>query len=222
MGSVQHEDQGPSVTLPQGTVRGIVRHEHFPHPVECFMGFPYAQPPVGDLRFRPPVAVKPSSDMIDAFEYGIAAPGKQLLENRISLTYGESCLSVNVFRQIPKSDSGTLLPVAVYIHGGAFNRGNSSMHDTASMVGWSEEAFVAVSFNYRLGALGWIASTKAKEEGILNLGLQDQFLLLEWVQDNIGHFGGDRNNVTLIGLSAGAYSVRSPLLRSQQSAVSIC
>lgn len=81
------------------------------------------------------------------------------------------------------------------------------MQDTASMVAWSEEPFIAVSFNYRIGALGFVASTKAAEAGALNLGLKDQILLLGWVQDNIHHFGGDRNNVTLMGLSAGGHSV---------------
>lgn len=174
------------------------------------MGFPYAEPPVGDLRFRPPVKVKPTNTTIDAVAYGSAAPGKPLIPPRIPLVYSEDCLTANVFRPIRKSGDTTLLPVLVYIHGGAFNRGHSSMQNTASMVAWSEEPFVAVSFNYRLGALGFLASSKAKEEGILNLGMQDQRLLLEWVQENIHHFGGDKGNVTLMGYSAGSITVSLP------------
>ena len=100
-----------------------------------------------------------------------------------------------------------LLPVAVYVHGGAFNRGTASMHDTASMVSWSAAPFVAVSFNYRLGALGFLPCAAAAADGALNLGLRDQILLLAWVRDNIARFGGDPGCVTLFGLSAGAHSV---------------
>ena len=74
-------------------------------------------------------------------------------------------------------------------------------------VSWSEKPFLAVSFNYRLSALGFMPSRLSAEEGILNLGLWDQILLLEWVQENIAAFGGDKTNVTLLGVSAGAHSV---------------
>ena len=94
----------------------------------------------------------------------------------------------------------------VYFHGGAFNRGSAKSHDTAAMVAWADP-FVAVTFNYRLGALGFLNSALAADEGILNLGLHDQVLLLQWVQENIEAFGGDPEQVTLMGLSAGAHSV---------------
>lgn len=81
------------------------------------------------------------------------------------------------------------------------------MHDTASMLAWSEEPFIAVSFGYRLGALGFLPSTLSKKEGLLNLGLHDQIFLFQWVQENIEAFGGDPGNITLFGLSAGAHSV---------------
>lgn len=211
MSSKSDDQHVPSVTLPQGTLRGIVRADGFPQSVECFLGFPYAQPPVGNLRFRPPVPVEASSEIFDASEYGKAAPGNPLIPPRIPLKYSEDCLTVNVFRPRLTSGSPSLLPVAVYFHGGAFNRGNSSMQDTASMVAWSEEPFVAVSFNYRVGALGFLPSTQSAQEGILNLGFQDQRLLLRWVQQNIHAFGGDKNNVTLMGLSAGAIAVSTIL-----------
>jgi len=123
---------------------------------------------------------------------------------------------VNVFRHVPQGKD-RLLPVAVYIHGGAFNRGTSSMHNTASMVGWSEEPFVAVSFNYRLGSLGFLPSAVSQKEGLCNLGLKDQIMLFEWVQENISQFGGDKDNVTLFGLSAGAHSVSKQCLRYSQA-----
>lgn len=79
------------------------------------------------------------------------------------------------------------------------------------MVAWAEP-FVAVTFNYRLGALGFLNSAAAAEEGILNLGLHDQALLLQWVQENIAEFGGDPDQVTIMGLSAGAHSVSTVLV----------
>lgn len=76
------------------------------------------------------------------------------------------------------------------------------------MIAWSGKPFIGVSSGYRIGALGFLPSKVSKDEGILNLGLRDQVLLFEWVRDNIGRFGGDPGNVTLMGLSAGAHSVR--------------
>lgn len=198
------ENTRPSVQLPQGKVVGVKLNDEFPQPVNAFLGIPYALPPLGDLRFRRPVKVPNSTTVIDASKYGPAAPGKALLMGGPKVEQSEDCLTVNVFQ--PPGDHGKL-PVAIYIHGGAFNRGSASMHDTASMVAWSEEPFIAVSFGYRLGSLGFLPSLVSKEEGILNLGLHDQVLLFQWVQENIEAFGGDPNNVTLFGLSAGAHSV---------------
>lgn len=93
--------------------------------------------------------------------------------------YSEDCLTANVFRQAASAAEGKLLPVMVYIHGGAFNRGTASMHNTASMMAWSDEPFVAVSFNYRIGALGFLPSGLSAKEGVLNLGLKDQIVLFQ-------------------------------------------
>ncbi|KAF3015858.1 hypothetical protein E8E14_007410 [Neopestalotiopsis sp. 37M] len=201
----------PTVVLTQGVVKGI-KEDSFPKTVEKFLGIPYALPPVGDRRFRPPVKVAPSSDIIDASKYGFIAPAKQFIVTGPKLESSEDCLTANVFRQAPQTGSTELLPVAIYVHGGAFNRGSASMHNTASMVGWSAAPFVAVSFNYRIGALGFLPSALCATEGILNLGLKDQILMFEWVQENIKQFGGDPNNVTLFGLSAGAHSIGHHLL----------
>lgn len=198
------EFASPSVTLSQGTVVGIQLNNGFPQPVNGFLGIPYALPPVGDLRFRLPVRVPNSTKIIKASKYGPAAPGKALLMGGPKVEKSEDCLTANIFQPLGHH---TKLPVAIYVHGGAFNRGSASMHDTASMLAWSEEPFIAVSFGYRLGALGFLPSTLSKKEGLLNLGLHDQILLFQWVQENIEAFGGDPGNVTLFGLSAGAHSV---------------
>ncbi|KAI9736296.1 MAG: hypothetical protein M1834_001182 [Cirrosporium novae-zelandiae] len=204
----------PTVILPQGTLLGTVLAKDFP-PVEAFLGIPYVLPPVGDRRFRHPVPVSPSNETIYATSFGSKCPGAMPLL-KVPAPESEDCLTANVFR--PKQyNTKEPLPVAVYIHGGAFNRGSATMHNTASMVGWSESPFIAVSFNYRIGALGFLPSTVTAKEGILNLGLHDQVVLLEWVRDNIGKFGGDPNQVTLFGLSAGAHSIGHHLMNYKPS-----
>ncbi|KAJ5912424.1 hypothetical protein N7504_001307 [Penicillium tannophilum] len=192
----------PSVTLRQGHVIGTSREETTPHPVDAFLGVP---------RFKPAGKVNASTDTIDASKFGPAAPGKPLLANGPKLEQSEDCLTANIFRPAGTTEADKL-PVAIYVHGGAFNRGAASMHNTASMVAWSESPFIGVSFGYRIGALGFLPSTLSKKEGLLNLGLRDQILLFEWVQENIGKFGGDAGNVTLFGLSAGAHSIGHHIL----------
>lgn len=157
MGAMK-EISNPAVKLPQGTVVGLTLSESLPAPVDSFRGIPYALPPIGERRFRPAVKVDFSPDtVIDASRYGPSAPGKPLLAGGPKLEYSEDCLTANVFRPTKQSsDDDSKLPVAVYVHGGAYNRGTASMHNTASMVAWSEASIIAVSFNYRLGALGFL------------------------------------------------------------------
>nr|XP_036578512.1 extracellular lipase [Colletotrichum truncatum]KAF6785807.1 extracellular lipase [Colletotrichum truncatum] len=208
-------DDRPSVTLTQGTVVGTVVKDDIPRPIEAFRGIPYALPPTGDRRFRPPVKVEPSTATIDASKFGAVAPGKQLFPGGPKFEYSEDCLTANVFRPQTRNGDKQLLPVAVYIHGGAFNRGTSMMHNTPSFLANSGQDLVAVSFNYRIGALGFLPSSMSYEQGALNLGLKDQLLLLEWVRDNITAFGGDPNNVTLFGISAGGHSIGHILMQDE-------
>ncbi|KAK6811633.1 hypothetical protein RU639_012543 [Aspergillus parasiticus] len=204
-------DNRPRITLPQGTVVGTTVRDTLKHPVDTFRGIRYALPPIDNRRFRRAEPIGPSEEVIEATRYGPRCPGKQLLPIKGDNGNSEDCLTVNIFR--PHGVQGKL-PVAVYVHGGAYNRGTSSMHNTASMVGWSEQPFIGVSFNYRIGALGFLPSTTTAEEGILNLGLHDQILLFKWVQDNIEAFGGDPSQVTLFGLSAGAHSIAHHIMNN--------
>lgn len=201
----------PTVILAQGKVIGTIRKGTAPQSVDAFLGVPYALPPVGERRFKPAERVFASTQSIDATKFGPAAPGKALLAGGPKLEQSEDCLTANVFRPTGTRENDRL-PVAIYLHGGAFNRGTAAMHDTASMVAWSESPFIGVSFGYRVGALGFLPSALTKKEGILNLGLRDQVHMFQWVQENINEFGGDPGNVTLFGLSAGAHSVSSTLL----------
>ncbi|KAF5347154.1 hypothetical protein D9758_011094 [Tetrapyrgos nigripes] len=172
--------------------------------------------PIGDRRFRDSVPVGSSNDTFDALEFGPRCPGKQfIIIPGVNLEESEDCLTVNIFR--PKIQPGQgKLPVGLYIHGGAFNRGTAAMHNTTSMVAWSEKPFIGVSFNYRIGALGFLPSNITAEEGLLNLGLKDQILLMKWVQENIEAFGGDSQQVTLFGLSAGAHSIGHHLMNYKE------
>ncbi|GAB7365187.1 hypothetical protein MBLNU230_g6273t1 [Neophaeotheca triangularis] len=197
----------PTVVLKQGTYKGkLDQNPDYPVPIEAWLGIRYAQAPLGELRFARPKPLPASNDTLAATEFGYRCPGKQLLAVTNLPEPSEDCLTVNVFRQ---QDSGNAkpLPVMVYLHGGAFNRGTAAMHNTGGMVAHSAEPFIGVSFNYRLGALGFLNSQLTAKEGVLNLGLHDQRLLMEWVQENIAAFGGDADNVTLVGLSAGAHSI---------------
>ncbi|EKD19761.1 uncharacterized protein L3040_001893 [Drepanopeziza brunnea f. sp. 'multigermtubi'] len=204
----------PQVKISQGLVVGTILDNKFPAPIEAFMGLPYSQPPTGERRFRRAVPLPESDKTFKAQEYGQICPGKQLLQG-VSAPSSEDCMTVNIFRQKPVPGRNKL-PVAVYIHGGAFNRGSAKMHNTASMVAWSESPFIGVSFNYRIGALGFLPSKITFEEDIVNLGLHDQVFLLNWVQDNIEAFGGDKNDVTIFGLSAGAHSIGHHILNFRE------
>jgi carboxylesterase type B len=197
----------PRVSLAQGIVAGIEEKGDFPGSIESFKGIPYAQAPVGRLRFQGPVKVQPNPDaLIDASRFGPRAPARQLIIIGPKLEESEDCLTVNIFRP-NGTTKGAKLPVVLYFHGGAFNRGNAAMHNTGAVVGWSEQPMIGVSFGYRIGALGFLPSRASADMGLLNLGLKDQILMMQWVQENIEHFGGDPAAVTLMGLSAGAHSV---------------
>ncbi|KAI4717901.1 alpha/beta-hydrolase [Aureobasidium sp. EXF-10727] len=202
----------PIVTISQASLTGVLVEDDFPVPVEAWLGVPYAQSPTGSLRFAKPKPVAPGNETFLANKFGPRCPGKQLLPPGGGPDiWSEDCLTANVFRPT-NMPQGKKVPVMVYVHGGAFNRGTAKMHNTASMVGWATQPFVAVSFNYRIGALGFLNSELTHEEGLLNLGLWDQVLLLEWVRDNIAAFGGDAGDVTLVGLSAGAHSIGHHIL----------
>ena len=162
----------PRVSLSQGILVGTHLNAEYPASLDAFLGIPYALPPTGDRRFKQPQKLPASTEIIDASWYGPMAPGKALLlpPGGPKIPQSEDCLAANIFR--PAGTEATdRLPVAVYIHGGAFNHGSATMHDTAAMVAWSESPFIGVSFGYRLGALGFLPSSLTKREGILNLDL---------------------------------------------------
>lgn len=223
-----HSGPSRTILLPQGRYTGVVlpapasrspknssssySRGVVPRDVEAWRGIPYAQTTAGANRFRPPVPLPPYDD--DAVVSVQADSFGQICPNTASPVLhdweGEDCLNLNVYRPASCSSASAAaqrLPVVIYVHGGAFNGGSGTERNMASFVGWADIPLLAVSFNYRVGALGFPSSAMADREGCLNLGLQDQRLLFEWVRDNIGAFGGDSARVTIMGLSAGAHSV---------------
>lgn len=213
----------PLARLRQGTYSGTVLETTFggenalPWPIEAFLGVPYGRVFVADGgRFREarPVASSggsPSTDeAIRATEYGPVCPATTREDDEEQgRTVDDDCLNANIFRPAgaAPAPSSRGSPVVVFFHGGCFNFGNGADRDMASFVAHAAFPVVAVSFNYRLGPLGFLSCGAAQREGVLNLGLKDQQRLLVWVAENIAAFGGDADNVTLMGVSAGAHSV---------------
>ncbi|KAJ6554847.1 Alpha/Beta hydrolase protein [Mycena capillaripes] len=175
-----------------------------------FLGIPYAQPPVGDLRLRPPQPIKKKFGYLDATAYGphCLSSFTTGFDDSNGYPTSEDCLTLNVIRPSGISEDNPI-PVVVWIHGGFFTTGGSA--DLRYNATWLVEASVAngkpimvVSINYRLASLGFLAGGALAEEGSLNLrrqGLRDQRLALHWVQENIAKFGGDPGAVTAHGQS---------------------
>ena len=162
---------------------------------QAFLNIPYAEPPTGELRFKPPQPAKPWTGTRLAKEPGPFCMQGALMQIE---NQNEDCLQLNVFT---KSTSGQNLPVIVYIHGGAWEIGSGADTNPVLMM---ERDVVFVSINYRLGAFGFLSVGTLDAVG--NQAQKDQVLALQWVQKNIKHFGGDSNRVTIMGMSAGAHS----------------
>ncbi|MEM7411009.1 MAG: carboxylesterase family protein [Myxococcota bacterium] len=177
-----------------------------------FRGVPYAAPPTGKLRFRAPEPAAPWAGVREAVRFGHAAPQSAaqvvLVRRMIGVPedrQSQDCLTLNVWTPAP--DSGRR-PVLVWIHGGAFTMGAGSggLYDGRRLAKRGD--VVVVTINYRLGVLGFLNHPELRALGFeSNLGLRDQIRALEWVRENIAGFGGDPDNVTIFGESAGGMSV---------------
>ena len=186
-----------------GPLRGIAR----PDGGAEFLGIPYAQPPVGDLRWHEPVAVKPWSEVrtVSGFGAPCAQPVMADWNRHDAETGKEDCLFLNVVT--PVWPAKQPLPVMLWLHGGG-NEGGSASNEFYNGGTLVNHGVLLVSINYRLGIFGFFAhpamSTESAHHGSGNYGLMDQILALRWVRENIAKFGGDPNNITVFGNSAGA------------------
>lgn len=183
-----------------------------------FLVIPYASPPVGKLRWSAPRPVSPWVEPRDASRIGNVCPQVVLALFAVpGLNPGdvqgeEDCMYLNVYTPA-KARPDSRLPVVVWIHGGAFTVGSGSAHDGSVLA--ANYGLVVVTMNYRLGALGFLAlvglDTEGKGDRSGNYGLLDQQAALQWVKNNIGAFGGNDQNVTIAGESAGGMSVCAQL-----------
>lgn len=196
----------PMAKIETGSLQGATEFN-----MNVFKNIPYAASPVGDLRWRPPQPAASWSGTRDASKFGDSCP--QMYEKNLStgldLPGNEDCLKLNVFTpQKPGKD----LPVMVWIHGGALQT-DGAKDPLYAPINLVKNDVIVVTFDYRLGSLGFFASkelieeAKTKGEPVGNYGTMDQIAVLKWVKRNIAAFGGDPNNVTIFGESAGARSV---------------
>jgi para-nitrobenzyl esterase len=201
------------VSAHAGEMRGFVQNG-----LNVYLGIPYAQPPTGSLRFKAPQALPKWSGIFNAYEFGAVCPqvyDAVELDNPKENVNNEDCLTLNIWSP---ADSNSKKAVMVFIHGGGFVSGSSKSllyHGDAIAQNGN---VVFVSMNYRMGLLGYfdfsvIGGPEYADSA--NNGLRDQLLALQWVKDNIAAFGGDPENVTVFGESAGGSSVAALLAVDQ-------
>jgi para-nitrobenzyl esterase len=201
--SISANPAPPTVKIDSGVVRGVASAK-----LAVYKGIPYAAPPVGNLRWRPPQPVKPWKGARDATHFGhdcmqLPFPGDAA---PLRTQPSEDCLYLNVWA--PRKRGPQLLPVMVWIYGGGFVNGGTSPapYDGSH---FAEKGVVFVSFNYRLARFGFFAFPALLKEGgpVGNYAIMDQIAALKWVQRNIAAFGGNPREVTIVGESAGGRSV---------------
>lgn len=200
------ETSAPTAATLNGTYQGVYSSSYNQ---DLFLGVPYAQPPVGNLRLRNPQSLNSTFNGVkSAVEYYPECVGYG--GDQIGYEVSEDCLVLNVVR--PSGFEGQLLPVAVWIHGGGLRMGGATdqRYNLSFIVESSVEIgkpIIGVSVAYRLGPWGFLYSQEIQESGQTNIGLRDQRLALQYIQENIGAFGGDPTKVTIWGESAGGLSV---------------
>lgn len=170
--------------------------------VNKYLGIPYAEPPVGDLRFRKPVPRSSLASPYFATEFGHICPQIAVSGEHVDGVQDEDCLFLNVYVPERVADRTDGHAVMVWIYGGAFILGSSDTYDVEHLAAYGNVIYVTI--NYRVGPLGFLSTGDENCPG--NFGMWDQRLALQWIKDNIAAFGGDVNRITVFGQSAGAVS----------------
>lgn len=195
------------INTQNGPISGVEKNG-----IYTFKGIPYAAPPLGERRWLPPQPALPWTEVIDGSQYKTIAPQplypKGSFFKQPNYPQSEDCLHLNIWTSSPQASEKKA--VMVWIHGGYFNYGGGALpHYDGTRL--AEEDVVVVTINYRLGVLGFLghpALSEASPVGVSgNYGLLDQIAALQWIKANIETFGGDPNNITLFGESAGAWSI---------------
>ncbi|XP_038046538.1 cholinesterase 1-like [Patiria miniata] len=200
----------PTVTLEQGDLVGTTetfeesQFIRVDKTIDVFKGIPFAEPPVGQLRFRPPVAKEPWVGTYDATYFRDACMQNPAYVGNAPVS--EDCLHLNIYAPKPALPEGAA--VMVWIHGGGFSTGSSREYYGQSLVASGD--VIVVTINYRLNVFGFLTTGDEALPG--NVGLMDQVLALEWIKKNIAAFGGDKNRVTIFGQAAGSASVSFHIL----------
>jgi para-nitrobenzyl esterase len=198
----------PRIETRSGVARGRAESG-----VAVFRGVPYARAPIAELRWAPPEREAPWAGVLDAGDFGPMAPQRPGVLMRMlgmdGTASGEDCLTLNAWVPSGGGVAGRRRPVLVWLHGGGFTAGAGSLpvYDGQHLARRGDA--VVVTVNYRLGALGFLAwgDRSGADPGAANLGLLDQIAALAWVREHADRFGGDPDNVTVFGESAGAMSI---------------
>ncbi|UKZ94625.1 uncharacterized protein TrAFT101_009481 [Trichoderma asperellum] len=205
--AAEQDSAAPTATVKNGTYTGL---HSITYNQDYFLGVPFAQPPVGDLRFRVPQSLNSSwVGTRPAITYSAACVGYGS-DDSVYPELSEDCLYLNIVR--PSRYAAQNLPVALWIHGGGLTEGSGidQRYNLSFIVKKSVDIgkpIIAVSINYRLSMWGFITGDEVLQNGVANLGFRDQRLAMHWLKENIVSFGGDPNKITIWGESAGALSV---------------
>ena len=221
----QQTADNPVLTIEGGKIQGVIADDH--PDVFIYKGIPYAAPPIGDLRWKAPQPVVAWEGVKIADQFGhpgyqaVHYPGGYATEwgYGAEAPYSEDCLYLNVWTKAP-GQVDKKLPVTLWIHGGGYREGWGTEPEFDGQE-WANKDVVLVSINYRLGVFGFLTHPELSAESPNhvsgNYGILDQIESLKWIKKNIAQFGGDPDNVTIFGQSAGAGSVKticeSPLAR---------
>ncbi|XP_045478007.1 uncharacterized protein LOC123683151 [Harmonia axyridis] len=194
----------PIVDAPKGKYEGSRLTSRLGKTICAFRGIKYAQAPINELRFKPPVPTTQHDGIYDAKNDGPVCP--QITNDPIS----EDCLLLNIYTtKLPTENSNPRRPVIIYLHPGGFYEGSGRSNWFGPHY-FMDQDIVLVTINYRLGALGFLST--GEREAVGNNGLKDQVVAMKWVKENIEAFGGDPNSIALFGYSAGSVSVMLHLM----------